>query len=55
MDCSVCGQAIEAETKCYQLRYGYAEEDDFFPEEDIAYCHEDCLPWTVQDQKVVVV
>ena len=55
MKCSVCGQPIKDDEHCYQLRYGYVEGDDFFTEEDIAYCHEDCLPWTVEDQKSVSV
>jgi len=56
MDCGVCGNPIKKDEKCYQLRYGYIEEDGetFLPEEDVAYCHEDCLPYSVEGQRVLV-
>lgn len=55
MDCKVCGYSIKKEEECYQLRYGYIEDDGetFLPEQDVAYCHEDCLPWTIEDQAVL--
>lgn len=43
MDCEMCGEPIPPDTPCYQIRTGYLDdEDEFFPEEDIAYHCEGC-------------
>lgn len=42
--CEICGNTINPDEHCYQIRYGHIEEDGitFLPEEDIAYHCEGC-------------
>lgn len=44
VSCEMCGETIESGKRCYQIRYGYIEDDGitFLPEEDIAYHCEGC-------------
>ena len=39
MRCDWCGETLKREEYCYQIRYGYIEEDGitFLPDADIAY------------------
>ena len=38
MICGFCGEKIELNEPCYQIRTGYMDDnDEFGPEEDVAY------------------
>lgn len=41
--CKVCKHPIKDDTIAYQIRYGYIESDDFKPESDYAFFHEECF------------
>ena len=42
--CEECKEAIQPDQPCYQLRYGYMNEEGFSAEEDVAYFCKDCSP-----------
>ena len=44
MSCEKCGEAIKPDQECYQLRYGYIEQDGitFHPDQDVAYFCVEC-------------
>ena len=45
MNCTNCGKELKDYETVYQIRAGFLEKDeDFTPEEDIAYLCEKCTP-----------
>ena len=44
MRCERCGETIQPDQECYQLRYGYIEEDGitFLPDQDVGYFCIEC-------------
>jgi len=42
--CEKCGEAIKLNQECYQLRYGYIEQNDrdFQADQDVAYFCIEC-------------
>ena len=49
MECLVCHEEIPEGQPCYEIRYGYLDQGEFFPESDLVYAHQDCLPTEIGD------
>ena len=42
MTCEKCGETVAEDERCYQVRYGYIQDGEFVPEEDVSIVCEEC-------------